>query len=248
MGVRYLILPNMLNTPKSTWGVQDLAKSRVMLSLIRELEDQSFRVFLQPRAGLDLFSLDSEKAKIQLAAATALMDDIEPHDWSSPPIIHVVSYSEASQLADPAIINESLQITRASIREYRSHKADGEVLAALSGSAIQTRTERLMSEARTVLRAIEEWIQTPRHSDRLYQIFAAGFLPVPFLWECPDEFQRAVKWRTKMIRGSVMVVDERDRPISAEERVDTVVQSISHLCRKTRRNILCSRSQDHAER
>ena len=248
MGVRYLVLPNMLNTPKSIWGTQDLAKSRVMLSLVRQLEDNNFRVFLQPRAGLDLFSPDPEKAKIQLAAASALMDDIEPHNWNSPPIIHVVSYSEAFQLADPAIIDESIRITRAAIREYRSRKADGEVPVTLSGSAIQTRTKQLMSEARTVLRAIEEWIQTPRHSDRLYEIFAAGFLPVPFLWECRDKFQRAVQWRTKLIRGGVMVVDEKGRPISAEERIHTAVNSIPDLCRKTRRNILCCRNQDHAGR
>jgi hypothetical protein len=238
----------MLNTPKSTWGIEDLAKSRVMLSLIRELEDNSFRVLLQPRAGLDLFSPDPQKAKIQLAAATALMDDIEPHDPNSPPIIHVVSYCEAFRLADPTIIDESIRITRAAIREYRRRKAAGEVPVTLSGSAIRTRTELLMSEAKTVLRAIEEWIQTPNHSDRLHEIFTAGLLPVPFLWECHDKYQRAVEWRTEVVRGSVMVVDERGRPISAEERVHTVVNSISDLCKKTRRNILCCRSQDHAER
>ncbi|MGQ9881463.1 MAG: hypothetical protein ACUVSV_11465 [Armatimonadota bacterium] len=55
LGVRTLILQNMLNTPKATWGIQDLAKSRALLSLVRELEDENFRVILQPRAGLDYF-------------------------------------------------------------------------------------------------------------------------------------------------------------------------------------------------
>jgi hypothetical protein len=40
------------------------------------------------------------KAKAQLAAVTAMMDDIEPQDEGSPQIIHVVSYSEAFRLAD----------------------------------------------------------------------------------------------------------------------------------------------------
>jgi len=51
---------------------------------------------------------DLQKAKAQLAAVTALMDDIEPQDPNSPPIIHVVSYCEASHLADPAAVNESI--------------------------------------------------------------------------------------------------------------------------------------------
>jgi hypothetical protein len=39
-GVKTLILQNMLNTPKYTLGVADLAKSRAMLRLVRTLEDR----------------------------------------------------------------------------------------------------------------------------------------------------------------------------------------------------------------
>ena len=95
-GIRHFVLQNMLNTPKSTWGVQDLAKSRALLRSCGNLEDDRFRVILQPRGGLDYFSPDLDKAKAQLAAVTALMDDIEPQDRHSPPLIHVVSYTEAS--------------------------------------------------------------------------------------------------------------------------------------------------------
>lgn len=90
MGIRIFILQNMLNTPRATWGIQDLAKSRAMLSLIKGLEDSNFRVILQPRAGLDYFKPDLNEAKMQLAAVTALMDDIDPHNETSPPMIHVV--------------------------------------------------------------------------------------------------------------------------------------------------------------
>lgn len=55
-GAKYFVLQNMLNTPRSTWGVQDLAKSRVLLRLVKELEDNNFRVILQTRAGLDFLS------------------------------------------------------------------------------------------------------------------------------------------------------------------------------------------------
>lgn len=78
LGIRQFVLQNMLNTPRGTWGIADLAKSRAMLRLVRQLEDERFRVILQPRAGLDSFSPDLLRARAQLAAATALMDDIEP--------------------------------------------------------------------------------------------------------------------------------------------------------------------------
>ncbi len=116
LGVKTFILQNMLNTPRATWGIQDLAKSRAMIKLVRSLEDCNFRVLLQPRAGLDYFKADLYEARIQLAAVTALMDDIDPYNEMSPPIIHVVSYSEASHLATPEIINESIQITQYSLQ------------------------------------------------------------------------------------------------------------------------------------
>jgi len=89
-----------------------LAKSRAMLQLVRELEDRFVPCHPAAAAGLDYFSPDPDKAKAQLAAVTALMDDIEPHDASSPPVVHVVSYSEASHLADAAVVDESIKITR----------------------------------------------------------------------------------------------------------------------------------------
>ena len=127
LGIQTFILQNMLNTPRFTWGIQDLAKSRALLKLISELEDKSFRVLLQPRAGLDYFKPDLYQARIQLAAVTALMDDIDPKNEKSPPIIHVVSYSEASHLATPEIINESIQITQYSLQKYRDLRRQGKI-------------------------------------------------------------------------------------------------------------------------
>ena len=225
-GVRCLILQNMLNTPKYTWGVQDLAKSRALLRLARELEDDNFRVFLQPRAGLDYFSHDLEKAKVQLAAVSALMDDIEPHKLDSPPIIHVVSYSEASHLADPPVINESIQITRAAIEECRRLRAHGEVEDMARHPETTRRTEELLDGARAILDTIESVIPNPYTAEGLYQIFAAGFLPVPYLWECRDEFQNAVKWRTRLVKGGVKTVDENGSVIPPAERAQMVADKV----------------------
>lgn len=226
LGVRTLILQNMLNTPKSTWGIQDLAKSRALLTLARELEDESFRVILQPRAGLDYFSPNLERAKAQLAAVTALMDDIEPHDPGSPPIIHVVSYSEASHLADPPVVNESIQITLAALQEYRRLRAKGEIEDMSQHPEVKARTEELLQDVRTVLKAIEESIPDPYSAEGLYRVFWAGFLPVPYLWVGREEFAHAVRWQTRVIRGSVKVVDERGMPIPVEQRVQLATASL----------------------
>lgn len=219
MGIRHLVLQNMLNTPRYVWGVQDLAKSRAMLRLIRELEDDRFAVILQPRGGLDYFSHDLEKAKAQLAAVTALMDDIEPGDPLSPPIIHVVSYSEGSRLADPPVINESIQITRFALEEYRRLRKKGDVDDMTNNSKVRLRMDDLLEQARTIIAAIELNVPDPYSSNGFYRIFADGFLPVPYLWECRDDFIKAIQWRTKALSGAIKVVDETGSVVSATDRV-----------------------------
>ena len=219
LGIRTLVLQAMLNTPKATWGVADLAKARAMLALARELEDGRFRVLLQPRGGLDYFSHDLDRAKAQLAAVTALMDDIEPHDPASPPIIHDVSYSEASHLADPAVVNESIQITRHALAEYRRLRAKGDVDDMASHPDVAARTAELLAESRTVLRAIEAAVPNPYTAEGLYRVFALGFLPVPYLWACRDEFRDALRWPTRLVRGAMKVVADDGTPLAAEERM-----------------------------
>lgn len=226
MGVRTLILQNMLNTPKATWGIQDLAKSRALLTLVRELEDEQFRVILQPRAGLDYFSPNLERAKAQLAAVTALMDDIEPHDPNSPPIIHVVSYSEASHLADPDVVTESIQITIAALNEYRLLRAKGEVEDMAQHAEVRARYSELLHEARLVLNTIEQTLDAPYTPEGLYAVFWAGFLPVPYLWEGREEFAHAVRWQTRLVRGSVKVVDSQGIPIPVHRRLEASVEAV----------------------
>ena len=219
LGVRTLVAQAMLNTPKHTWGVQDLAKARALLALLRELEDRDFRVILQPRAGLDYFSADPAKAKAQLAAVTALMDDIEPADPSSPSIVHVVSWSEAVRFADPPVIAESVQITRHALAEHRLLRARGMLDDMGADPEVQARTRELLAESRAIIQAIETSVADPWTAAGLYRVFAAGFLPVPYLWECRDELEPAVAWRTRSIRGSVRLVDDRGVPLPVAERI-----------------------------
>jgi hypothetical protein len=233
-GVRKLILQVMLNTPKYTWGINDLAKARALLHLVRELEDGDFKVYLQPRGGLDYFSRDAEKAKAQLAAVTALMDDIEPGDDSSPQIIHVVSYSEGFALADPDIVNESIKITRHALSAYRALRASGGIEDMTSNRQVLSRTSSLIKDARMAIAAIESSIPSPYSAEGLYEILSSGFFAVPYLSECRDEFPEATHWKTKCVNGSIEVVDELGLPIAAKDRIAIAADTARNHLGKSR--------------
>lgn len=219
LGVRTLVAQNMLNTPRAVWGVQDLARSRVLLRLLRELEGPRFRVILQPRAGLDYLSGDLDKARAQLAAVTALMDDIEPRDASSPGIIHVLSYTEADRLADPAVIAESVQITRAALTEYRALRARGAVDDMGASEEVAGRVEELERESRALIAAMERSITDPWSARGLYEMMAHGYLLAPYLWDCREELAGAVNAQTRLVKGAVREVDTRGVPVPIEERI-----------------------------
>lgn len=217
----------MLNTPRFTWGIQDLAKSRALIKLISELEDNSFRVLLQPRAGLDYFKPDLYQARIQLAAVTALMDDIDPKNEKSPPIIHVVSYSEASHLATPEIINESIQITQYSLQKYRELRRQGKIADMGRNQDVAARETELYHSAKEVISAIETLVKNPYSAEGFYRIFAAGFLPVPYLWNETDEFRHAKNWRTKPVKGGVRVVDKNGKALKANQIIEIAKSNLA---------------------
>jgi hypothetical protein len=225
-GVRLFVLQIMFNTPKNTWGIQDLAKARAMLRLVRELEDNTFRVLLQPRAGLDYFSPDEKKAKAQLASVTAMMDDIEPGNIGSPQIIHVVSYSEALHLAEPKTVDESIQITREALKRYRIMRKKGDMPDMSGNASVNERTDVLFHEAKQLIDIIEHELESPYSPEGFYKIFTAGFLPVPYLWEGREEFAAAAAWKTRLVNGGMTVVNETGLPVAARYRGEIAA---SHL-------------------
>jgi hypothetical protein len=222
-GIKSFILQIMLNTPKYTWGVQDLAKARVLLRLVRSLEGPDFHVYLQPRGGLDYFSPDPEKAKAQLAAVTAMMDDIEPEDSSSPQIIHVVSYSEALSLADPEIMEESIKITRHALAEYRRRKAEGLMEEIERNSDLAEREESLYRDARTMVAALEKLIPNAYSPQGFYSMLKAGAFPLPWLTSCKDEFPRA-NIPTRIVDGGMKAVDQEGKPLPLASRIDAITR------------------------
>lgn len=228
-GIRTLILQTMLNTPKYTWGIQDLAKARVLRMLVRELEGPDFAVILQPRGGLDYFSSDMEKARAQLAAVTMLMDDIEPDNDASPPIIHVVSYSEGVRLADPEVIEESVRITRYALSEYRRLKRKGDMPEYGKMPVVEARTKHLYDEARRMIRFIEATIPAPYSPRGLYAMMKGGVFPLPWLSACKEEFEEAVHQPVLFMHGGVQAVDREGKPLSVSQRLFRIAQNLERM-------------------
>lgn len=224
-GVKTFVLQNMLNTPRSTWGIQDIAKSRALIEIVKQLEDDDFRIILQTRAGLDFFKADIDEAKAQLAAVTAMMDDIEPNNSHSPEIIHVVSYSEALFLATPEIINDSIKITREALNEHRAERKKGLTPDVFTADIFE-RTELLKKEARKIIHAMEENIADLYSASGLYITFVAGWMPVPDLWSDSDEFMYAKKWETKNSMGGISIV-ENGVLLPVENRIHKCVTNIT---------------------
>ena len=227
-GIKHLILQNMLNTPKYTVGIQDIAKCRAMLSLVRSLEDDHFKVHLQLRAGLDYFAPDLEKAKVQLAEVTALMDDIEPNNDNSPEIIHVVSYSEAVRLATPDIINESIKITLSALEHYRAQRKKGLIENMAYYKDVETRYESLMTEATESILLLENNIPNLYTPNGLYKVFEEGFLPVPYLIDPMRKYPKATKWQTALKDGGIKVVDDKGNCIYTPARYRNIIINNLH--------------------
>jgi hypothetical protein len=227
MGVKHLILQNMLNTPKYTWGIQDLAKGMVMLRMVRELEDDNFHVSLQTRAGLDYFAPDLEYAKVQLAAVTCMMDDLDPENNESPEIVHVVNYCEAVRLATPPVIKESIKITLNALREYRIAKAMGKVPNMKYDRETKERYNALYAEAKGAVELLEMSLPNLYTPEGFYKVFTEGFLPVPYLMDQNRRFKKATMWHTAVKNGGIKVVDDEGYVIDTIVRYRKIISQMS---------------------
>lgn len=223
-GIKTFVLQNMLNTPRSTWGIVDLAKSRALLSIIKDLEDNNFRIIFQTRAGLDYFKPSLTEAKIQLAAVSAMMDDIDSNNIYNPEIIHVVSYCEALFLATPEILNESIKITRYALKKYRNLKRLGQTPNVYTNEII-TKTNELKFSAKKIIQVMEKNIKDLYSPEGLYIAFISGWLPVPELWSDSDEFKYAKNWATRNYNGGISLI-EHENLMNLETRINKCVSNI----------------------
>lgn len=227
IGIKTIILQMMLNTPKMISGIGDIAKFKVLLSLVEELKDDQFKIIPQPRAGLSYFSPNLNKAKIQLGSVSMLMTDLL--ERKSPEIIHVVSYSEAVELATPPIINKSSQITRRSIDSYLSDKEALDIFSPSAMAMVTNMHNQLFFQAKVMINHMERNFVNLYTPEGCYNIYKAGYFPVPQLWHCRDEFRFATKWKTRIFEGQMLISDTDDKPMSIEKRLSIVESNIQML-------------------
>ncbi|HZX09873.1 MAG TPA: cobalamin-binding protein, partial [Acidobacteriota bacterium] len=154
----------------------------------------------------------------------ALMSDIEPEKLDSPPIIHVVSYSEALFLATPKVINESIRITKASLKNYPEYRRKNAVFDVISSPEIKDEAQELYEESKTMIDHMQKSIPNLYSSGGLYKVFKSGYFPVPHLWEGRDKFSKAVNWKTKLIRGGIQVVQENGEKMPVKKRLAQINQ------------------------
>lgn len=223
LGVNHMILQDMLNTPKYTIGLQDLAKGRTLIKLVRELEDEKFQVSVQLRAGLDYFIPDLEEAKAQLAAVTCMMDDIDPENDNSPEIIHVVNYSEAICLATPSIIKESIQITLAALHEYRTARKLGRIPNMKYDREVKEREKALYTEAKMGIELLEKSIPNLYTPEGFCKVFTEGFFAVPYLMDQSRKFSKATMWKTAIKNGGISVVNDEGHIIYTSDRYRYII-------------------------
>ncbi|NCA77896.1 MAG: methionine synthase [Alphaproteobacteria bacterium] len=143
MGVRNYIAQFMFNTPPGTNPSMDLAKMAAKLELICELEDDSFTVFREVRAGIAHFSPMPFIAKGQLAASAMISLSMKPH------ILHVVGFSEGDHATFPGELIESCQIVHGVIRNSLNGLPD-----VWSDDNILSRKSELVYEAKVLIESL----------------------------------------------------------------------------------------------
>jgi len=144
MGVKNYIAQFMFNTPPGTNPAKDLAKMAAKLELISELEDDSFTVFREVRAGIAHFSPVPFIAKGQLAASAMISLSMKPH------ILHVVGYSEGDHATFPGELIESCQIAHGVVRNSLNGLPD-----VWSDNNILSRKAELVYEAKVLLESLD---------------------------------------------------------------------------------------------
>ena len=145
LGVKHYISQYMFNNPNGLSFSMDLARVLAMIELVESLEDESFKVYRETRAGLPLFNVDMDIAKGQLSASTFLQMVVKPH------IIHVVAFCEAEHIAKSEDVIASCKIVKGVIKHTL-----GEDYSIANDKKIVKRKEELIKEAKYLIKFISE--------------------------------------------------------------------------------------------
>ncbi len=214
MGVRHYVAQLMMNTPLGTSPAMDLAKMWAKLALVESLQDNSFQVIRQVRAGLFSFPVDLDAAKGQLAASAYTSMMLEPV------IVHVVGFSEADHAATADDVITSCKIVRQVIKECRSGTPNPRV-----DPQIFARKQQLVSDASLLLRVLSELPEDqsphPLLNPTTYELaIKQGILDAPGLKGNPIAHGRL---QTQMIEGACYAINPNGEILSEFDRLEELV-------------------------
>jgi hypothetical protein len=219
-GVRHYVSQFMFNTPPGTRPAMDLAKMSAKLGMISTLEDDTFTVFREVRAGIAHFSPIPEIAKGQLAASALISMAMKPH------ILHVVGHSEGDHATRPEELIESCRIVHGVLLDCLDGLPD-----MIIDPKVIARQEYLLKEATYLLKGIK--IMGEGHDDPwanphiLAGAIREGLLDTPHFRGNPHLKGEIA---TRLIDGAWYAIDpESGQPISEEQRVNEFLKRINKL-------------------
>lgn len=214
-GVKHYISQYMLNTPKKTSHIMDMAKTLAQIELVESLHDKHFISFRQFRAGLFSFPENPDKAMGQLAASTYLAMALRPD------IYHVVGYSEGHHAAMASEVIRSCSIAQQVIDVSMKGVPDTTL-----DPRIQERKNDLIKDAKIIIKALSK-IAGPEIEDPLTdtatiaKAIRIGILDAPHL--AGNKFAKG-SIITKEIDGAYYAYDPINRRIIEEkERIKSIL-------------------------
>jgi len=221
LGVKYFIAQYMFNTPPGSTLEMDLAKILAKNELLNTLVSKDFKIIKQVRTGLSSFPLQLNKAKGQLAVATAIQLAIKPD------VVHVVSFSEANHAARPEDIIESCDIVEQVINRVYSSNIN------YIDEKVEKRKEELITQTKLMIDLIPHLAKTPSEQVNpwtdykvLNRIIKNGIFDAPHLMK--NHFALG-KIKTKMIEGACYSWDEkRNKKLDEVERIKNIIEKISY--------------------
>ena len=217
-GVHNYIAQMMFNSPAGHTDAMDLAKMLAVLEMIADLEGPDFRVWRQTRTGLLSYPVDKDLARGHLAASVYLQMALMPH------IVHVVGYTEADHAATGTEVIESCKLAIRAIENALRGQPD-----LTQDSAVQTRKDELIREARITLNAIRSLTQAGisdplADAAVLAQAVTSGILDAPQLKNNP--FARGeIVTRTDSRGACVVVNPDNGQLINEETRLRAFVSN-----------------------
>jgi hypothetical protein len=213
-GVRKYVAQFMFNTPAGITPQMDLAKMLAKLELISALEDTTFTVLREVRAGLGFLSPEANRAKGQMAASGVVALALRPH------IFHVVGFSEGDHAATAHEVIESCQIARGAIAAVLDGLPD-----MTADPVVQQRKAELVCQTRCLLEAIRAL--DPRGTDPwadpavLTRAVECGLLDAPGLRGNPHARGQVV---TALLGGACRAIDPQSgAELTEDERIRRLV-------------------------